>query len=262
VVKFKYWRFLKMEYTKNLSKFAAEIDLKNLPDNVVKKAKDTIMDALGCAMAGYTVAAKEIKPLLELIRENGGQPESTIICGNFKTSCLNSALINGTMVHTIDFDDTHLPSIAHFGACVIPAALAVSEKVGASGADLITAVVAGYEVGGRVSRSVMPTHYERWHSTATNGTVAAAAAAARLLGLKAEEMEVTLGIAADQASGGRYCLDHGDFTKSLHPGMAAMKGVLAALLVQKGASGPKGIFEYSTGYCNVYSSEPDLIKLI
>lgn len=251
-----------MEYTKMLSKFAAGIDFKKLPDGVVKKAKDTIMDALGCAIAGYKVAAEEMKPLLEVIRESGGQPESTIICGGFKTSCLNAALTNGTMVHTIDFDDTHLPSIAHFGACVVPVALAVGEKVGASGADLITALVAGYEVGGRVSRSVMPTHYQHWHSTATNGTMAAAATAARLLGLKAEEIEMALGIAADQASGGRYCLDHGDFTKSLHPGMAAMKGVLAALLVQRGATGPKGIFEYPTGYCNVYSNEPDLNKII
>lgn len=250
-----------MGYTQALSKFVAEISCRDLPAEVVKKTKDTIMDTLGCGIAGCVLAAEEMKPLLEIVRESNGRPESTVFGSGFKTSCLNAVLANGTMVHTVDFDDTHLPSIAHFGACVVPVALAVGEKIGASGADIIAAVVAGYEAGGRIGRSVMPAHYNHWHSTATNGTMAAAATAGRLLGLNPEEMEMALGMAADQAAGGRYCLDHGDFTKSLHPGMAAWKGTLAALLVKKGAAGPKGILEYPTGYCNVYSSEPNLGKI-
>jgi 2-methylcitrate dehydratase PrpD len=245
-----------MRPTETLAKFIASLKYADLPEEVVNKTKDTILDTLGCGLAGYTLAEEEIKPLLELIIENGGQPEATIFGRGTKTTCLNAAFLNSVIAHTIDFDDTHVPALAHFGSCTVPVALALAEKIGATGKDMITAVVAGFETGGRVGRSVMPTHYQKWHSTSTNGTIAAAGTAARLLKLSSDETEMVLGMAADQAAGGRYCLDHGDFTKSLHPGMAAFKGVLSALLVQKGAIGPRGFFEYPTGYCNVYSAEP------
>lgn len=248
--------------TETLAKFITSLNFVDLPEEVVNKTKDTILDTLGCGLAGYTLAVEEINPLLNLLAEAGGRPEATIFGKGIKTSCLNTALANSTIAHTIDFDDTHVPSIAHFGCCTVPVALALGEKVGAGGADIITAVVAGFEAGGKVGRSVMPTHYERWHSTSTNGTIAAAATAAKLLNLNLAETETTLGIAADQAAGSRYCLDHGDFTKSLHPGSAAFKGVLAAFLAQKGALGPKGFFEYPTGYCNVYSSQPTPDKIV
>jgi len=248
--------------TETLAKFITSLNFTDLPEEVVNKTKDTILDTLGCGLAGYTLAAEEIKPLLELLAEAGGQPEATVIGKGIKTSCLNAALANSAITHTIDFDDSHVPALAHFGCCTVPVALALGEKAGAGGADIITAVVAGFEAGGKVGRSVMPTHYERWHSTSTNGTIAAAATAAKLLNLNPVETEMALGIAADQAAGSRYCLDHGDFTKSMHPGMAAFKGVLAALLAQKGATGPRGFFEYPTGYCNVYCAQPAPDKIV
>lgn len=245
-----------MPPTETLAKFIASLKYADLPEEIVIKTKDTILDTLGCGLAGYTLAAEEIKPLLKLMIENGGRPEATLFGKGTKTTCLNAALVNSAMVHTIDFDDTHVPALAHFGACTVPVALALGEKIGAAGKNIIAAIVAGFEAGGKVGRSVMPTHYEKWHSTSTNGTIAAAGTAARLLNLNPAKTEMALGMAADQAAGGRYCLDHGDFTKSLHPGMAAFKGVLAALLAQKGATGPKGFFEYPTGYCCVYSDQP------
>jgi len=245
-----------MPPTATLAKFIASLKYADLPEEVVNKTKDTILDTLGCGLAGYRLAEEEIKPLLELVIENGGQRDATIFGKGTKTTCLNAALVNSVIAHTIDFDDTHVPALAHFGSCTVPVALALAEKIGATGKDIITALVAGFEAGGRVGRSVMPTHYEKWHSTATNGTIAAAGTAARLLNLNPIETEMTLGMAADQAAGGRYCLDHGDFTKSLHPGKAAFNGLLSALLVQKGAVGPRGFFEYPTGYCNVYSAQP------
>jgi 2-methylcitrate dehydratase PrpD len=250
-----------MSVTETLAKFIAAIDFSRLPEEVVNKTKDTILDTLGCGLGGYTLAAEEIKPLFELLAEAGGRLEATVLGAGLMTSCLNTVLINSTIIHTIDFDDSHVPALAHFGCCTVPVALALGEKIRAGGEEVIAAVVAGFEAGGRVARSVMPTHYEHWHSTSTNGTIAAAATAASLLKLNAEETEMTLGIAADQAAGGRYCLDHGDFTKSLHPGMAAFKGMLAAFLAQKGALGPKGFFEYPTGYCHVYSNQSDPGKI-
>ncbi|MBN2282583.1 MAG: MmgE/PrpD family protein [Deltaproteobacteria bacterium] len=247
-----------MSATKILADHVSSIRYETLSEEVVQKTKATILDTLGCAIAGFTLASDEISPLLHLIMESGGRPEATIIGSGNRTSCLNAALVNSSMTHTIDYDDTHVPSLAHFGCCTVPAAIALGEKIDAGGAEIIAAVVAGFEAASKVARSVMPSHYSYWHSTATNGVIAAAATVANLLKFNSEKTEMTLGMAADQAAGSRYCLDYGDFTKSLHPGMAAFNGMLAGLLIQRGSIGPKDFFDYDKGYCNVYSDEPHI----
>ena len=178
-----------------------------------------------------------------------------------KTSSPQAALVNGTLVHTIDFDDTHLGSIAHLGASVVSSTLALGEKLKADGPSLITAMVVAYEVAGRIGKAVMPSHYKYWHPTATLGIIGAATAASKLLGLKAEQAEQAISLAADASSGMRYCIDFGDYSKSLHPGLAAWKGIMAAQIIHRGASGPKGLLEYKSGFCEAYSDEPNLKAL-
>ena len=177
---------------------------------------------------------------------------------------MNAALANATMVHTVDFDDTHPGSVSHFGASLLATVIAVGERTGASGKDVITAFVAGYEVGARVGNSVNKegrTHYKYWHPTATAGTIGAAAAAAKLMKLDQDGIEQAIGLGVDQAAGFRYCIDKGDFSKSLHPGWSAMRGVMAAQLITIGVSGPKGLLEYESGFCKAMSSSPNLDEL-
>jgi len=121
---------------------------------------------------------------------------------------------------------------------------------------LIAAMVLAYEVAGRIGKAIMPSHYKYWHPTGTLGTIASAVVASKLLGLKADRMEQVISLAADGASGMRYCIDFGDFSKSLHPGFSAWKGILSAQVVAKGAAGPKGLLEYKSGFCEAYSDEP------
>jgi 2-methylcitrate dehydratase PrpD len=250
-----------MGETQILAEYVSQTSFSQLPKEVVQKAKGIVLDTLGCAIAGYTLASHEFHLIFGLVKEMGGNPQSTVFPDGMKTSTPQAALVNGTLVHTIDFDDTHMGSIAHLGAPVVSSALAMGEKVGADGPSLITAVVLAYEVAGRIGKAVMLSHYKYWHPTGTFGTIAAAVVASKLLGLKADRMEQAISLAADGASGMRYCIDFGDFSKSLHPGLSAWKGIMAAQIIRQGAVGPKGLLEYKSGFCQAYSDEPNFDAL-
>jgi len=250
-----------MGETRILAEYVNRTNFSDLPQEAIRKAKGVILDTLGCGIAGYTLAKHEFHWVYDLVMEMGGAPESTIFIAGTKTSAPQAALVNGTLVHTIDFDDTHMGSISHLGAPVVSSTLAMGEKVGADGALLITALILAYEVAGRVGKAVMPSHYKYWHPTGMLGTIAAGVAASKILGLRVEQVEQAISLAADGASGLRYCIDFGDFSKSLHPGLAAWNGIIAARIIARGATGPKGLLEYKSGFCQAYSDEPNMKSL-
>jgi len=250
-----------MGATQTLAEFVNKTSFSQLPKEVIQKTKGIILDTFGCAIAGYTLANREFHWIFDLVKQMGGSPESTVFIEGMKTSCPQAALVNGTLIHTIDFDDTHLGSISHLGASVVSSTLALGEKIGANGPLLITAIVSAYEVASRVGKAIMPSHYKYWHPTGTLGTIAAAVAASKLLHLKADQAEQAISLAADGASGLRYCIDFGDFSKSLHPGLAAWNGIMAARIIAKGAVGPKGLLEYKSGFCEAYADEPNMRSL-
>ena len=228
------------QVTAELARFAAGTTYDRLPGEVVRQAKAVIMDTLGCAIAGYTLAREELAPLLHVARSQGGAGPAMIFCDGHHTTPAQAAMANGGMIHTIDFDDTSSTCFGHFGATLLPVTAALGQQLGASGEQVITAFVTGYDIATRAGRSVWPSHYDAWHPTATLGNIGAAVAAGKLLGFDADRMELAIGLAADEAAGLRYCIDHGDFSKLLHPALAAMKGILVALMVQGGARGPRG----------------------
>jgi|YelNatPaOPRAMG01_1025707.scaffolds.fasta_scaffold14006_6 2-methylcitrate dehydratase PrpD len=249
-----------MKVTEKLSRFVVEIEFEDIPEDIVNKVKECFLDALGVGIAGFTLEREMLKPILELVKE-AGVGESTVIVDGFKTDFLNAALANGCFIHSIDFDDTHPAALTHTSSVLAPAALALGEKLGSNGREMITAFTLGFEVAAKVGRSVMPDLARFWHSTALNGAIGAAALGGKLLKLDVEQMNMALGIAADIASGTYACIEFGDITKSLHSGMAAMKGLLAAWLVKKGGIGPKNIFEYEKGYCRIYSNNPRIERI-
>jgi 2-methylcitrate dehydratase PrpD len=245
-----------MTLTRQLATFASDTGYERLPSEVVGKTKMVMMDTLGCAIAGYTIAAEELAPLLRLAKAQGGAGKSTIFCDGHRTTASQAALANGGIIHTIDFDDTSATCFGHFGATLLPAVAALGQELGAGGEEAIAAFAVGYEIAVRVGRTVWPSHYDRWHPTATMGTIGAAVAAGKLLRFDAVKMDGAISLAADEAAGLRYCIDHGDFSKLLHPAMAAMKGVMAALLIDSGAAGPLGLLEYKSGFCSTFSFDP------
>ncbi|MCC5858188.1 MAG: MmgE/PrpD family protein [Ectothiorhodospiraceae bacterium] len=246
---------MQQSLTRELAEFVAGLDFDDLPPNVIDKAKDVLLDALGCAMAAFKEDRRKAGIATEIAQQFGAGGPSTVIGGGRAHPAL-AALSNGILINAADNDDTHKRALIHVGSVVVPAALASTEASSRSGRELLVALVAGYEVATRVGMAVMPSHYKCWHSTATNGTFGSAAASARALSLSAEDTCTCLGFAGTQAAGLNAFFESGDDSKSVHPGKAGLNGVLAAVLTQLGATSPPDILGHPKGYLAAFSDEP------
>ena len=169
-----------------------------------------------------------------------------------------AALANGTAAHALDYDDMCFVSLAHPSAPLVPAALAAAEAEGLSGRAVLDAYVVGFEVEARLGRLMNPRHYQRgWHCTSTLGTIGAAAAVSRLLGLDARTAGHALAIAASEASGVKE--NFGTMVKPLHAGLAARNGVLAALLARRGMTASELALAGPQGFLHAMDSEGDAL---
>jgi len=238
-----------------LVEFVLGLELGSLPAAVVEAASLSFTDWVGAAVRGST---EPLAGALDaVIAATGGEPQATVVGRGRRTSALLATLANGAQGHALDFDDTHLPSIVHGSAPVAPVALAIAEWQRRPGAAVLEAFVAGFEVETRIGRVIGPMLAERgWHVTAILGHFGAAAAAGKLLGLTAEPLGRALGIAGTQAAGLEQSL--GTMSKPLHPGKAAMNGLLAALLAREGFTGPTGILDEDRGLSGTFLGVADL----
>lgn len=249
--------------SQTLAEFVAGLRYQDLPVAAVEAAKRHLLDAVGVALAASARGAGG--PVVEMVRSWAGAREAIVIGHDFGAPASAAALANGTLAHALDYDDTHIESIVHPSAFVMPAALAVGEEVGASGRDVITAAVAGYEVATRIGAAAPGRfHVRGQHTTGIAGTFGAAAVTARLWGLGAEEIAHAFGIAGSQSSGLFAYLSDGSETKRLHAGWAAHGGIVAADLARRGFTGPSTIFEGPHGLFDAFLSgeEPDRARLV
>lgn len=197
----------------------------------------------------------------DLARSTGSPPRASVLGTRERTGVLWAPLIHGIAMHVEDFDDTHLRTVIHPGAPVVGAALTAAEQAGASGEQLIDAVLTGVEVALRVGIGICPSHFDiGWHITGTAGHLGAAAAAARLLGLDADHAAIALALASVEAAG--LTEANGSMTKSLHPGKAAADGLEAALLVRNGFTGPADPIEGPRGLAALTSEETELDAIV
>lgn len=241
--------------TEPLARFAATLRFEDLPDAVVHQAGRFFLDAAGCALAAWREDERKASLARKLVEGFAASGRSSVIGGGLSSAAV-AAFGNGILVNATDNDDTHKRALVHIGSVVVPAALACVEEAGGSGRDLVTALVAGYEVTARVGMAVMPTHYRFWHSTATNGTFGAAAAAGRATGLDAAEMRTAFGFAGTQAAGLNTFFESGADAKSVHPGKACLNGVLSARMAAAGLTSTPDIFGHPKGYLAAYSLDP------
>jgi 2-methylcitrate dehydratase PrpD len=239
-----------------LAAFAAGLRFEDLPAPVVHQACRLVLDAVGCAVSAWVEDPEKARIARGMAALYPATPGAGVIGAPGAVQPAFAALANGILINAADNDDTHKVALLHVGSVVVPVALALAEARGQSGRDLITALVAGYEVAVRVGMAVMPSHYRFWHSTATNGTFGAAASAARAMGLDAEGTLRALGIAGTSAAGLNTFFESGDMTKSIHPGKAAMLGILAAQMAALGATSPPEILAHPKGYLAAFSLEP------
>jgi 2-methylcitrate dehydratase PrpD len=230
-----------------LANYANKLTYDDLPDDVRKRAHLVLLDTLGCAMAGS--GTEEIAQIRRaMLQANGGGGDASYWGTHDKAPLPLAALANGAAVHAREIDD--FGGCAHSGAVVIPAALGVAARTGASGKDLLTAIVVGYDIARRVmdgGGGYQAFKKLGWHSTSACGGFGAAAAAAKLLGLDAQHIQWALGYAGSNAGGTWAYIPDGAMSKRIHPGFAAHTGVVAAYLAANDVTGPTQIFEAPWG---------------
>src|SRR6266545_5166517 len=234
-----------MSATSALAESSAKSRWEDCPAAAVEAARRAILDCLGVMLAGSAEPAARI--VQKVADAEGGTPLCTVVGTGRRSGAVWAALCNGTAAHALDFDDTNFAMMGHPSAPVLSAALAAAELALADGRALVHAFLLGFEVETSLAEVLNPPHYERgWHATCTLGTLGAAAAAARLLGLDAMQTRTALAIAASQASGLKE--NFGTMTKPFHAGHAARSGVLSALLAREGFTASEQALEGPQGY--------------
>jgi 2-methylcitrate dehydratase PrpD len=247
--------------TAKLAAFAADLRFAAIPVSVVRKTEDLLVDWFGSAVAGH--GSRPVESMTRFALSMGPQSgPSEVIIHRLHSSPYLAAMANAAASHVAEQDDVHNGSVFHPGTVVFPAALAVAQALGASGQRLLTAAVAGYEVGIRVGEFLGRSHYKVFHTTGTAGTLAGAAAVGNLLGLDAAQMRHAFGSAGTQSAGLWEFLRTAADSKQLHTAHAAAAGLMAAYLAKDGFTGAAQIFEGPQGMAAGMSSDADPQRLI
>ncbi|SEI42499.1 MmgE/PrpD family protein [Achromobacter sp. NFACC18-2] len=243
-----------------LAAFAANLRYEDIPAPVLRRAEDLLLDCLASILAGASARAVQAIDRYAAAMGPADGPSEVLITRR-RTTPLFAAMVNAAAAHVVEQDDVHNGSVFHPAAVVFPPALAVAQALGASGRDLLTAAVAGYEVGIRVGEFLGRSHYKIFHTTGTAGTLAAAVTTGRLLGLTPEQMLHALGSAGTQAAGLWEFLRDAADSKQLHTAKAAADGITAAYLAREGFTGARHILEGPQGMAAGMSTDADPSRL-
>jgi 2-methylcitrate dehydratase PrpD len=243
-----------------LSAFAANLRFEHIPEPVLRRCEDLLLDWFGAALAGK--GARPVEAIARFMERMGGsEGECEILVHRTRSSPLSAAMANAAASHFAEQDDVHNGSVFHPAAVVFPPALAAAQALGRSGAELLTAVVAGYEVGIRVGEYLGRSHYRIFHTTGTAGTLAAAAAVGHLLRLSPEQMNHAFGSAGTQSAGLWQFLRDAADSKQLHTAHAAGAGLFAAYLAADGFTGAQRILDGVQGMAAGMSTDADPARL-
>jgi 2-methylcitrate dehydratase PrpD len=226
-----------MDGNEYVVKFIQALKMRDIQGKILKQAKICLLDLVGASLAGAKVKGAKILSDFSF-QEMKGLREATVIKGNQKLSCAAASLINGFIVNALDIDDGYRKVKGHPGAAVFPTTLAVSEKIGATGKQLLEALILGYEIGIRAGE-ILHSHYGFYHGSGSWGAIGSAAGAAKLLGLSQLETKNALGIAEAYAPliPEIRAVEHPAMAPKDGIGWGAMVGTSAALLAQKGFTG-------------------------
>jgi aconitate decarboxylase len=248
-------------YTRDIAGFVSTLRFEQIPPEVIERIKLLILDSLGCAL--YSTGLEWCQILIRTLAQVDSTPACTVWGTSQRLSAPHAALANGTLIQGFELDDVHRVGVLHVGAVTLPPVFAVAEtRPRLTGRDVLTAAVAGYEVGPRVGMCMGPEHMAQgWHSGATVGTFAAAAGAARALGLSTEQTVDALGIAGTQAAG-LMAAQFGSMVKRMHAGRSSQSGLYGGLLAAEGFTGIKDVFESPYGgFCSTFSRSTDRFNL-
>jgi len=238
--------------SRTLAEYVAGLRFARLPAEAVHAFRRTLLDYLTCAVSGARV--EPTLAVLDYLRSWDQSKEACVVGTDARLACPNAAFVNGTSAHGLDFDDGYTQGSVHPAGAVFPALLAMAERLGAGGDDVITAGVAAYDVTLRIAAAVHPQSAQRgFHNTPIAGVFGAAAAVSRLLAFDARRTLDALGLAGSFAGGLREYVAAGADVKRVHPGKAARDGIVCAELAQRGVSGPATVLEGRYGFAQAVS---------
>ena len=245
--------------TRPLAEFVADSRFEDMPDDAVHEGKRALLHWIGCAVGGSH--EQSVDSALAALTQFSGPPQASVFGRSERLDVLHAAFVNGVSTDVLSFSDTHPVTLIHPTGVIGPALAALAEQRPVTGTQLLHALILGFDVASRVSLAVFPWHYDRgWHITGTAGAFGAGAAAGKILGLDAERIVWTLGIAATAAAGLRGMF--GSMCKNFHSGRAAENGLLAAFLAQQGFdSVPDGIGGPRC-FAHVLGEAPDLKAVV
>jgi 2-methylcitrate dehydratase PrpD len=237
-----------------LSAFVCGMDYEKLPAEVIDRLKDLLLDQLGCQLIGSTLEWNQ--SVYKFVKENKHGGPATIVNHGDKVPVDDAALVNGTFGQGCELDDYYDQGGGHPGAASVPVAMALAEKTCVSGQNFLTAMAAGYEIGWRVGRGLLPEMMRRgYHAQGVVGVFIAAATAGKLLQLDPDRLTHALAIAGSHAGGTMEYDQSGGEVKRMHNGIACSGGLRSAMTADKGLTGPPTIFEGERGILKVFSGE-------
>ena len=245
-----------IHYSKVLADFAATLKPADIPEDVMRRGEDLLVDWFGSAVAGKGATPVEI--LTRFVEQMGPiSGPSEILVHRSSSSPYLAAMSNAAASHVVEQDDLHNSSVFHPATVVFSPALACAQALGRSGPEFLTAAITGYEVGIRVGEFLGRSHYKIFHTTGTAGSLASAAAVGHLLQLSPEQMLHAFGSAGTQSAGLWEFLRDAADSKQLHTAHAAGTGLMAAYLAQGGFTGAQHILEGKQGLAAGMSSDAD-----
>lgn len=232
-----------------LARFGCDLSFDRIPDEAIEKAKQLILDTVAISISSTRMPFG--MGVIGLVGGWGGAPQATVFGLSHKVPAQNAALCNGILAHGQDYDDTHTESVVHSTAALFPVAMAVAEQTGASGRDMLAALIAGTEAAIRIALPVPNKFHQRGFHTTTVATVfGSALIAAKLKGFDAQRTAHALGICGSFVSGLVECVPAGADAKRLHAGWGGMCGITAAQFAEIGYSGPLSVFDGKLGLYN------------
>lgn len=248
-----------MSATGTLGQFVASSRWSDLPDGLKHEGRRSLLNSIGCALGvarsqPVDIAVRTLTPL-------SGADRVTVLGRNERLDILGAAFVNAIGANLLDYDDTHLRTVIHPAAPVAPVVLALAEQRNLSGGAALHAFILGMEVACRIGNAVSPAHYARgWHITSTCGIFGAAAAAAKLLGLNAEQTAHAIGIASSESAGTVENLPSAG--KNVSVGNAARNGLFAALLAQQGYTAASAALEGPLGWARAMGDVPVVAEIV
>jgi len=239
-----------MDTTEKIARFVVETDFKAIPREAIDKAKQSIIDTVGIALAGYREEGGRI--VTRVIRELGGKGENRIIVDGLKVQVTEAAFAHGAMAEFLDYGDSYNAPTSHPSCTTVPVVLALGEKLRASGKEIIQAYVLGMEVGGKVGFGAWPLvkRDSGWSPIKYLGSLQTAMAAAKMLKLNSDQASVALAIVT--TGSGALMSTFWSMIKGVHSGDAARSGIMAAMLAREGFTGVKNVIELESGFADAY----------